>query len=66
MGQLEKLGMRHVIGDEAVYYWRINDKTEGTILLHVDDMMVSGSELFYDKVINQIKKEYKFSKIEKN
>lgn len=45
--ELEKLGMRHVTGDEAVLYNRVDEKIEGCIVLHVDNFLVTGSPLFF-------------------
>ena len=58
--------MRHVTGDEAVYYYRKNGKTEGTIVLYVDDFLVTGSPTFFEDVISQIKNKFQFGKIENN
>ena len=64
--QLEKHGMRHVIGDEAVFYYRVNDKTEGVLLLHVDDLLALGSDKFHANIIDDLKNKFTFGKIEKN
>lgn len=58
--------MTPVVGDDAVYYYRVNNKTEGVVLLHVDDFLALGSEVFFDKIIKNIKAKYNFSKIEKD
>ena len=63
---LKKLGLRHIIGDEAVFYYRSGDKTEGCLLLHCDDFLAVGSEMFFENVVEDLKKKYQFSKIEKN
>lgn len=58
--------MVQLTGDEAVFYYRSNGKTEGAIVLHVDDIFAFGSKPFFDKVVLKIKNAFKLSKIEKN
>ena len=61
---LENLELVHITGDHAVFYHREADKTQGVILIHVDDFLTMGTEKFYSKVINKLKKIYKFGKVE--
>ena len=63
---LEENGMCQLTGDEATYFYRINNKLEGIIVLHVDDFLVLGSDLFLSTVVENIKKKFKFSKMFKN
>ena len=42
------------------------DKTEGIVILHVDDFLAMGSTLFFNNVMKKIKLTFKFGKIEKN
>ena len=62
---LEENGMDQVTGDEATYYCRVNGKLEGIIVLHVDDFLTLGSDLFFSSVVENLKRKFKFSKIEK-
>ena len=58
--------MQQITGDEATYYYRVNNKTEGVIELHVDDFLVMGSNIFFETVVKSLKGRFKFGKIEKN
>ena len=58
--ELEKNKMRSVTGDDAVFYYRINDKTEGIVALHVDDFLAVGSPIFFENVMKNIKTAFKF------
>ena len=42
----EELGMNQLTGDEATYHYRVNNELQGIIVLHVDDFLVLGSDLF--------------------
>ena len=64
--ELEKNEMRPVTGDEAVFYYRANNKTEGIVALHVDDFLAVGSPIFFENVMKNIKTAFKFSKIEQD
>jgi hypothetical protein len=66
LDHLEKLGMKHVTGDEAVYYYRINDKIEGCIVIHVDDFLAVGSPVFFKNVTSKLEKKFEFGKIKTN
>ena len=66
VNHLEENGMDQVTGDEATYYYRVNDKLEGIIVLHVDDFLCLGSDLFFSSVVDSLKRKFKFSKIEKS
>ena len=61
---LEENGMKALIGDEATFYYRVNNKLEGIIILHVDDFLALGSDLLFNNVVKNIKEKFKFSKIE--
>ena len=63
---LEENGMSQLTGDEATYFYRVNNKVEGVLVIHVDDFLVLGSDLFFNTVVKQIKNKFNFSKIEKS
>ena len=56
--------MINITGDEAVLYKKEGNKTIGIIVLHVDDIMATGSEEFFNTVISNIKNKFRFSKLE--
>lgn len=63
---LEECGMTQVTGDEATYYYRVNNKLEGIVILHVDDFLTLGSDLFFELVVKKIKQKFKLSKVERD
>ena len=48
--------------DKAVFRWYNNNKLEGIILLHVDDFLVTGSNRFYDLVVQHVVTKFKVGK----
>ena len=64
--ELKKRGMEKVIGDDAVFYFREDDKVHGVILLHVDDFLTVGDSIFFEKVVEKVKQRFTFGKIEKD
>ena len=62
---LEQLQMESIVGDNAVFYYRENGKTQGIINVHVDDFITMGTENFYRKVVDKLKTMFNFSKIER-
>ena len=57
--------MESIVGDNAVFYYRENGKTQGIINVHVDDFITMGTENFYKNVVDKLKNMFKFSKIER-
>ena len=62
---LEKLGMKTLSGDQAFFTMHKNGKLIGFVCVHVDDLLMSGNDLFNKLIINNLLKQFKFSKIEK-
>ncbi|KAG1681910.1 Retrovirus-related Pol polyprotein from transposon RE2 [Nymphon striatum] len=44
--------------DPAIFYWHFNDHLEGMFLMHVDDFLWAGSELFKNQVICHLRKKF--------
>ena len=57
--------MESIVGDNAVFYYRENGKTQGIINVHVDDFITMGTENFYKNVVDKLKTMFNFSKIER-
>ena len=57
--------MESIVGDNAVFYYRENGKTQGVINVHVDDFITMGTDNFYNNVVNKLKTMFNFSKIER-
>ena len=47
--------------DESFMFWYNEDKLEGIIAVHVDDLMFSGSKKFKNEVIGELKKKFRLS-----
>lgn len=61
--ELLRLGCVKCTKDEAVFFYRLNNKLEGIIALHVDDFLTCGSKTFTENVMNNITKTFVFGKI---
>ena len=61
----EKIGLRKLVGDEALYYkHNENGDLVGMISTHVDDFSLAGSEDFLISVTEEIRKTLDISKVE--
>ena len=63
---LHSLGMKESMTDSCLFYYHKNDKLQGLLLLHVDDMLSCGSSLFEKDIMINLRKKYTFGKISKN
>merc|ERR1711942_584819 len=54
--ELTKLGCRRSKYDHAVYNYYYNGELQGQVLLHVDDLLYGGSDLFHRKIIDSFMK----------
>ena len=59
---LEKMGMKQSKLDPCVYYYFKDGKPDGVIAVHVDDLLMAGSEHFQKKVLEPLRKAYPFKK----
>ena len=59
---LLSLGMKQSMGDNCFFYYRKNDKLEGLIIIHVDDYLSAGSDIFQQDIISDLRKRYQFGK----
>ena len=60
---VEAHGYEKLAGDNAFYYKRENGELSGMLLLHVDDMIIGGSEKFVMETTEMIKERLTVSKI---
>ena len=60
--ELQKLAVRCSRFDKAFFLWNSGGQVEGVILVHVDDFLWCGSQLFVEKVITPLKSMFKISK----
>ena len=63
---LEKLGLKVVSGDPALFTLHKNGQLLGIVCLHVDDLFMTGNNLFKQIMTKELSKYFKFSKIEEN
>ena len=61
---LERLGLKVVSGDPALFTLHKNGKLLGIVCLHVDDLFMTGNNVFKHLMTKQLSKYFKFSKIE--
>ena len=62
--KLEKLGMRTVSGDPALFTLNRNGKLLGLLCVHVDDLFMAGNDEFKKVIRTQLMMQFKFSKVE--
>ena len=60
------MGLKTVPGDEAFYYENKDGKLIGSILSHVDDFTVAGTEEFVQRIVKGISEKFTVSKIERD
>ena len=58
--KLEKLGMKNVSGDPALFTFHKDGKLEGIICLHVDGLLMAGSSEFKRNFLGKITEKFKF------
>ena len=58
--------MKVLEGDEAFYYLHQDGKLIGTVITHVDDFTLAGTEDFIKEVLETVAKELTVSKIERD
>ena len=61
---LEKLGMKNVSGDPALFTYHKDGKLAGIVCVHVDDLLMAGNRQFKDNFLQKITKTFLFSKLE--
>lgn len=64
--KLREFGMEKVTGDEAFYMLRADNKLCGLIVLHVDDFLGGGNQVFRKQVLDRVYSHFKCSKREVN
>ena len=62
--RLEKVGMREVSGNSALFTMHVDGKPIGLVCSHVDDLLMAGDSQFKQLLSDKILKMFQFSKIE--
>ena len=60
---LLSLGMSQSMGDNCLFYYRRHGKLEGILIVHVDDYLSAGSDIFQQHIMNKLRDKYKFGTI---
>ena len=55
--------MKQSMGDNCLFYYRKENKLEGLLIIHVDDYLSAGTEIFQKDIILKLRQKYKFRKI---
>merc|ERR1711921_53755 len=63
---LQKLRLKTLPGDDAVYYEHKNGKLMGLILSHVDDFTIAGTTEFVKRIVTGIQERFTVSKVEED
>merc|ERR1712112_399306 len=63
---LQKMGLKTLPGDDAVYYEHKNGELIGLILSHVDDFTIAGIPEFVERIVAGIKGKFTVSKVEED
>merc|ERR1712121_611365 len=63
---LQKLGLKTLLGDDAVYYEHKNGKLMGLILSHVDDFTIAGTQEFVQRIVAGTEEKFTVSKVEED
>ena len=64
--KLEELGLHKVHSDGAMFVYVKDNKLQGLVLSHVDDLLLAGNSTFKTEVEEKLKEFFTFSKIEEN
>ena len=62
MDELNKLNAKVSSYDKALFFWHKNGELHGILVVHVDDILWSGSNEFISHVIEPLKKIFKISR----
>ena len=62
---LQKLGLRNVSGDPALFTYHKDGKLEGVVCFHVDDIFAAGTPNFKSMFLKELRRRFKFSKVDK-
>ena len=64
--KLTQLGMHKVHSDGALFTYVKNDKLQGIITTHSDDLILAGNDVFEEDIESKLKDMFQFSKIEED
>ena len=62
----EKLGLKVLDGDQAVFYLFRDGTLHGMIGMHVDDLIFAGNTYFHRNITNEMEKLFRFTKMKIN
>ena len=60
---LISLGMKQSKSDACLFYLHENDKLQGILLMHVDDILSAGTLHFENNIMSKLRQKYSFGKI---
>ena len=63
---LRSIGLKLMDEDEAFKYFHRNGEIIGTVITHVDDFTLAGTEAFINEVLETVSRELTVSKIERD
>ena len=63
---LKTIVLKVMKGDEAFYYLHRDGESIGTVITHVDDFTLAGTEAFINEVLETVSRELTVSKIERD
>ena len=61
---LKEFGMKNLSGDDAFFFKIENGKLTGLCILHVDDFLIGGTQVFLTQIQKKLKGRFSFGKIE--
>ena len=63
---MKTIGLKVIKGDETFYYLHRDRDLIGTVITHVDDFTLAGTEAFINEVLETVSRELTVSKIERD
>ena len=57
------IGMTKSVADSCLFYHLKNNRLQGLIMIHIDDILSCGSELFCEDIVDNLRNKYKFGKV---
>ena len=62
--KFEKIGMKVLSGDSALFTMHEKGKLIGLVWIHVDDIFITGNKTFKEIITTKLTKLFQFSKVE--
>ena len=60
---LISLGMTKSLMDNCLFFYRKNDHLQYQLVIHVDDFLTSGTEMFKAEMVAKLREKYSFGKV---